>query len=439
MGNRMVRLEEIKRILKEMHGVGYINQKAASEQQKVVATNVSDISFDLFVQIKVENPNYAVDKSPILKKYKVDGDEEQEPSIAVMSYFNDNPNALHEMIGYFFFGKKKTYITENHLFYMKLFSMYKDDFCDIFLVSKNGKFWIVDEKKTDMKLVDFISRYIVDLAPELRGRIEQLFDNKKSEHDFIQSELNDIAKNLSDYAQSKNFDLQSGAITFMDFLGWKGLWQNRGNTNHLENVSNLINGIKEVVRLYTCELFPHSEEIQLSKLISISDTIAIFTPQIPNCAQVDLLKLHAKIAKYILEECVKKTYPIRGAITLGKYNTKNNIMIGPGIDECASWHETCNWIGVHFTPSAELHLKLIQQNGNNDGMQNIVNYNVPVKNGYPKVGYCVNWKVDNNDFTNLMNKVQSLMPEIAGKYMNTYDFLNRKGAEGNGKDDVYKK
>lgn len=435
MNDGMVRLEKIKKILKEMHEVGYISQKAVSEQQKVVATKVSEISFDLFSQIKKENPNYTVDKNSILRKYKVDGDEEQEPTVAVVSYFKDNPNAMHEMVGYFFFGKKKAYLTENHLFYMKLFSMYKDDFCDIFLVSKNGKFWIVDEKKTEMRLVDFISSYIVDLAPELRGRIEQLFDNKKLEHDYIQIELNDIAKVLSNHAQSKNYDFQSGAITFMDFLGWKGLWQNRGNTNHLENVSNLINEIKEVVCLYTCELFPHSEEIQLSKLISISDTIAIFTPQIPNCDQEDLLKLHAKIAKYILEKCVKKTYPIRGAITLGKYSTKNNIMIGPGIDECASWHETCNWIGVHFTPSAELHLKLIQH----DDMQNIVNYNVPVKNGYPKVGYCVNWKVDNNDFTNLVNKVQSLMPEIAGKYMNTYEFLNRKEEKSNGKDDVCKK
>lgn len=435
----MVQLEKIKEILKEMHKVGFVSPKAVSDQQKVVAAKVSDISFDLFSQIKLEKPNYTVDKNPLLKRYKVDGDEEQEPTIAVMSHFKDNPNAMHEMVSYYFFGKKKSYLTENHLFYMELFSMYKDDFCDVFLVSKNGKFWIVDNKRTEMKLVDFISRYVVDLTPEYRGRIEQLFDNKKLEHDKIQIELNDIAKNMSDYAQSKNYDLQSGAITFMDFLGWKGLWQNRENTNHLENVSSLINDIKEVVHNYTCKLFPYSEEIQLSKLISISDTIAIFTPQIPNCTPLDLLKLHTNIAKYILEECVKKTYPIRGAIALGKYNTKNNIMIGPGIDECASWHETCNWIGVHFTPSAELHLKLIQQNRNNNDMQNIVNYNVPVKNGYPKVSYCVNWKVNNNDFTNLMNKVQSLMPEIAGKYMNTYDFLNRKEEESNGKDDVRKK
>lgn len=431
----MVKLEKIKEILKEMHSVGYINQEAVSDQQKVVAAKVSDVSFDLFAQIKSKRPNYAIDGSTVLKNYK----EEQEPSVAVVTYFKDNPNAMHEMVGYSFFGEKKTYATENHLFYMKLFSMYQDDFCDIFLVSQNGKFWIVDEKKTEMKLVDYISRYVVDLTPDMRGRIEQLFDNKKSVHSVIQIELNCIAKDLSDYAQSKNYDLQSGVITFMDFLGWKGLWQSGGNTNHLENVSNLINDIKETVRLYTCELFPHSEEIELSKLISISDTIAIFTPQIMNCTQVDLLELHAKIAKYILEECAKKTYPIRGAITLGKYSTKNNIMIGPGIDECASWHETCNWIGVHFTPSAELHLKLVKQNESRSDIQNIVEYNVPVKSGYPHLGYCVNWKVDNSAFENLIDNVQSLMPEIAGKYMNTYDFLHRRGEESNGKDGVHKK
>ena len=53
----MVRLEEIKEILKEMHKVGFVSQKAGSDQQKVVAEKVSDISFDLFSQIKLEKPN----------------------------------------------------------------------------------------------------------------------------------------------------------------------------------------------------------------------------------------------------------------------------------------------------------------------------------------------------------------------------------------------
>lgn len=75
----MVRLEEIKEILKEMHKVGFVSQKAGSDQQKVVAEKVSDISFGLFSQIKLEKPNYTIEKNPLLKRYKVDGDEEQEP------------------------------------------------------------------------------------------------------------------------------------------------------------------------------------------------------------------------------------------------------------------------------------------------------------------------------------------------------------------------
>ena len=95
-------------------------------------------------------------------------------------------------------------------------------------------------------------------------------------------------------------------------------------------------------------------------------------------------------------------------------------MIGPGIDECASWHETCNWIGVHLTPSAELAMK----NNSSGDIENIViRKNIPVKKGYPKVTYCVKWYVEKNEFKNLTNHVQALLPEISGKYMNTYEFL----------------
>ena len=431
----MIVLEEIKGLLKKMNKVGYVSQKDLSDEQKILRHAIFEMAYSLFLEIKIKTPTYTINKNLELKRYKLEEDESKEPSRTLLDFFDGNSAAMHEMIGYYFFGKRKTYATENHLFHLELFSIYKDDFFDIFCVSKSRKFWIVTDKKTEMPLDEFIDQYVGALSTEIQSRIEQLSANLNLSHDAIQKELNDIANEVSKSAQLKNDDFQCGAITFMDFLGWKGLWQNRNDIDHLQKVSNLINEIVNIVQEYTCELFPYSEGIQLSKLISISDTIAIFTPEIADCNKLKLLELHAKIAKYILERCVEETYPIRGAIAFGKYSTKNSIMIGPGIDECASWHETCDWLGVHFSPSAQLLLNA----WHGDKLENVIIYSVPVKRGYPKVKYCVDWEVDEEKFLKLTDRVQALLPEIASKYMNTYDFLSRKEVKIDGKDDVHKK
>lgn len=70
------------------------------------------------------------------------------------------------------------------------------------------------------------------------------------------------------------------------------------------------------------------DDTNISKLISISDTIAIFTPKSYNRSEVEIIDIHATISKYILEKSCENGYPIRGAICYGKYNIKHNVMVG---------------------------------------------------------------------------------------------------------------
>ncbi len=416
----MYDLEKVKELIVKMNKVGYVTKKELSVEQRLLSPEVSDVAFSLFTEIKSKMPSYTLEGNKELKKYVIGEDGAEEPKPSVTEFFRGNAKALYELIAYAYFGKRKKYKTENHMFHISLFSYYSDKEYDVFFVSKNGKFWLLTDRITDLPLVDYISKYFIDVLPaEVRGEIEILFDDINLEHEVVQEKLNEIAKTLTNKAKEKKYGFQSGAITFMDFLGWKGMWQSRENVDHLERVSGLINEITDKVQEFSCELFPYSDGIELSKLISISDTIAIFTPEIAFCTKLDLLELHARIARYILELCVKATYPIRGAITYGKYNTKNSIMIGPGIDECASWHETCNWIGVHFSPSAELVIRSL----NKETSENVTVCNVPIKSGYPKPKYCVRWSVDKEAFMRLTNGVQSLLPEISSKYMNTYEYL----------------
>lgn len=417
--------QDVKKLVREMCAVGYINKKAISDEQKILSPKITDMTLSLFTEIKSKTTTYTIQKNAELRKLNVDEDE---ISPSVLNFLKDNSNALHEVIGYFYFGKRNYYTTENQMFYLEVYSAYTECSCGIFVVSKSGKFWIVDEEKTDLSLVDYINNYFGVFPDDLRGRLERIFDNQEIEHDSVQIELNEISRELSKQFKIKTTGFRYGAIMFMDFLGWKGLWQSRTEENHLESVSKLINEIKDMVQMFTYELFPHTQNMEISKFISISDTIAIFTPKVRNCKEVDILELHARIAKYILENCVHNKYAIRGAISFGRYNTKDSIMIGPGIDECASWHETCDWIGVHLTPSAELKINTAGLK-ENTGLQE---YKVPVKRGYPEIKYCVQWEVDDESFEKLTDGVQALLPEISSKYMNTYAYLHRKEGKNHG-------
>ena len=166
----------------------------------------------------------------------------------------------------------------------------------------------------------------------------------------------------------------------------------------------------------------------MSRLISISDTIAIFTPHIDGTDVKKLIEMHACLARFILEETACAQYPIRGAITYGEYNIKGNIMIGPGIDECASWHEKTDWIGVILSPSTQFQLP------NTYKSKNITPYDkIPFKNKV-SLKYCITWNLSDQKFNILTQKTKSMVPEISTKYLNTRDFLNylkKRGNNGN--------
>ncbi|MDE7341679.1 MAG: hypothetical protein K2N80_14190 [Lachnospiraceae bacterium] len=420
----MDELHKVKNLIKQIVETKFVSKKALTNEQKIIGNEIQKVSYHFFTEIKAEHPSYTIDKNPLLKKYSVNDETDGILESQVLDYFLDNSEAFYELVAYKFCGKRKRkkYYVENHIFYMRLFSNICSKEYDLYFVNKNFELYLFENDMTNVFFIEYINDYFIELPDEVVGKIRKLLQQKDLVHYELQEKLNAISEEINRYSKGCSYKLQNGAITFMDFLGWKGLWQS-SNRNHLETVSELIQNIEMKVQEFTYDIFEYSSNLELSKLISISDTIAIFTPKLLKCDEVQLLKLHAKIAKYILEECVTKGYPIRGAITFGEYNTKNNIMIGPGIDECASWHETCNWIGVHFTPSAEFLI--------NAGRRNLSNLivkedKIPVKNGYPKVAYCVKWIIDKEKFMELTRNVKALLPEISSKYMNTYSFLYRE-------------
>lgn len=219
-------------------------------------------------------------------------------------------------------------------------------------------------------------------------------------------------------------ELREGAVTFLDVLGWKGIWQeNKKAINKLnELVRKTEKQATDIVKAYQ-ELQSKKDvrKVNVSiKVVSISDTIVFLTE-----AEVEpAIKLHAELCSWILEYALQQGLPLRGAISYGKFDECDNVMIGPAIDEAASWHESTDWIGVILAPSAHMFLK-------NKNIKYIVHYNIPFKRNIKCLDECVKWHfLDKKTLYKIFVNKGMHIQEVAPKYLNTLEFLERENREG---------
>jgi len=245
---------------------------------------------------------------------------------------------------------------------------------------------------------------------------------------------------------NKGFTSGWGVITLLDFLGWKGIWMNNKKQSQSTDIFDLpaLNSLADLIGQVdtVCKDF-----LGLYEFISISDTIAVFSPcdEEDKDAQYKELMLHSEICSKILDIFAGKSYALRGAITLWKYAYHKNIIIGPGVDECASWHDQTNWLGVIFAPSAQFVIdeqrskekrlkrkikKKIRFCWNTQDIKKLwtdakmVEYpDIPVKNGFRGIKYCVDWGNNPEILNEILRSTISLSQEIAIKYINTNKFL----------------
>lgn len=222
--------------------------------------------------------------------------------------------------------------------------------------------------------------------------------------------------------------MEKGAVTFLDILGWKGIWQR--DKNALEKLTEIVLNCEkwiEDIQRKEKELDPEFPLLQSdeAKVTSISDTIVITSKG--EKSESSLL-LHAKLSSKIVVECLKRKLFIRGATGWGEFSQKDNIFVGPAIDETASWHELADWIGVMQTPSAKY--ESICPNGTGFSM---TKYSVPLKKGKFETR-CIDWPsellIEQGDkytaelfLRDIFVEQSPIFPSIAPKYENTLAFF----------------
>lgn len=186
-----------------------------------------------------------------------------------------------------------------------------------------------------------------------------------------------------------------GAVAFLDVLGWKGIWQE--NRMAIDSLHSLIIETRKKATIISLEYAEKHSELRgktITSVLSISDTIAIFTSAPPIVA----VEIQARICSWLLEYGISQRIPLRGAISYGEYSIKDNIMLGYAVDEAASWHETTDWIGVVITPSAKFHI-------DGERLNCITKYcNIPYKKSVKNMDLCIDWKYE--DKTELLKIIQ---------------------------------
>ncbi|OGA49504.1 MAG: hypothetical protein A3F74_19535 [Betaproteobacteria bacterium RIFCSPLOWO2_12_FULL_62_58] len=139
--------------------------------------------------------------------------------------------------------------------------------------------------------------------------------------------------------------MKSGAVAFLDILGFKGIWRVKPE----EEVLNLVMGVAEVVTRGYKHPPPEKRwpECSLPQVTTLSDTIVITMDSLDRSCVL----LLANTLYGVMMHFQKHELFVRGAIGWGNYAQMGNTFLGPAIDDVAAWHEQANWIGVVSTPT----------------------------------------------------------------------------------------
>ncbi|MBT8545238.1 hypothetical protein G6730_09645 [Polynucleobacter paneuropaeus] len=209
-----------------------------------------------------------------------------------------------------------------------------------------------------------------------------------------------------------------GVVTFLDVLGWKGIYDRHDDA--ILALSRLVQGlIKEAKKKRG--IITRETEVK-----SISDTIVIFS----YCFEGEIeqaLEIHGQLCQWAIPQSIKSEIPVRGATAYGEFSIQDNIFVGKAIDEAAAWHEQADWIGVHLTPSAEF---VFRGSSITSAWHP---YIPPLKSKSNYQLHAVNWKnswigdgVESIEtLKNKFRKFGPIVPEIAGKFFNTLDFYKK--------------
>ena len=226
---------------------------------------------------------------------------------------------------------------------------------------------------------------------------------------------------LSTRRKPKSETDRFGVVTFLDVLGWKGIY-NRENSP--------LRRLKQLVELIEARARGVSSS---PRVIAMSDTIAVFSDLTDRSEDSHslhgTLELHGRLCSAAIAHSIANAIPVRGATSVGSYRMDADMFVGKAIDEVAAWYEQTDWIGVHMTPSAFLRINL-----DDDPISHWRKHSPPLKkNRYGEtavVSWWEDWKLEapNQPFRWLREhflQMAPILPDFSDKIGNTIAFAEK--------------
>ena len=229
---------------------------------------------------------------------------------------------------------------------------------------------------------------------------------------------------------------QTGVVTFLDVLGWKGVYNRL--TDSLTRMASLVSDLEtqreSFAAVIKTNLDIDSDRISIQ---NISDTIVLTSPRIADSLELTV-EIHGALCRTAITESITLNIPVRGATSYGEYQIQGNSFVGKAIDEATAWHEACDWIGVHLTPST---VYALERQGRD--LKAWVSHHPPIHSSSKNhhMTPCVNWydawceKTDSDheiakkELLDRFLEMGPITPDIAAKFENTISFFDACGPE----------
>lgn len=181
-------------------------------------------------------------------------------------------------------------------------------------------------------------------------------------------------EDLLDWESKFEFTLTYGVVILGDILGTKGMWREKISRDVIANWSWLVEK--------TTESLERRFNKPNVKVRAFSDTVLI------TCTGGDTKDTVAKVGAFLKEFisiCIVYDFPIRGVFSLGQFVDSEQMIIGPAIDEAASFYEQSNWIGFSATPSTFSIIEKLEKSSRykTSVKKYFIKYDVPMKNTAP--------------------------------------------------------
>lgn len=234
-----------------------------------------------------------------------------------------------------------------------------------------------------------------------------------------------------------------GYVMMLDVLGFREYVSKRGDIDFF----NIWDEINKSIDDKKNELLKRFKDQINIDYLCLSDTLIICVSLATNDPKIDdraaIVIFIELIGAFFNKQMQENSIFFRGAISYGQYyfNDKQNIIMGPALDEASEWYETVDWIGIILSPSAEYAVEMYLSRSDVDNIKRdlvkktFCKYpRIPFKPNIPKIcHYAFCWidpsrdeKTRKDNWTLILDIFSKLKHSItyASKYSNALDFIH---------------